>query len=319
MNAHSYISAVIRDYIDMNTDWLNDYITLIEAGSFSAAAERRLMNHTSLARRNQKLEDWAGSALIERTLPIKPTAAGLIFLEAAKDIDARLLQIRSQLADTTLHTEALRIATGRTLASEFFPSWYTKIHKAMPFVHMSVLSGGSEYAAARFANQQADLLLAYQTPMIELILAKISYDQQLLGQELIVPVTHQKDHFDIIQKLNSHAHLHKVRWLNYDQSLSLKSVVVSHLSKQKLLPNLHPVFESDNYETLKAMIMQGVGIAWLPYSVVRHDTVNKRLFIIGDKRLQISVNIALYKHTHHKGAALLQTWDTSAALYGKIG
>lgn len=298
----------------MNTDWLDDFIALIETGSFSRAADRRLMSQTSLSRRIDKLEDWAGTPLIERTQPIRLTPAGTLFLEAAKNINNTLIEVQSQLSNTVLRTKTLRIATGRTLASEFFPSWYGQVNNNPSFVHMSVLSSGSEYAAIRFVNKQAELLLAYQTPMIELILAKTAYDYHVLGREIIVPVTHAKNSDELAQQLTKRTHLHKLPWLNYDKSLSLRSVVISYLSKQQILPNLHPVFESDNYETLKAMVIKGVGIAWLPYAIVRNEIIKKQLFVIGDKYLQIPVNISLYKHTDQQDEVLDAIWAQSKSL-----
>lgn len=293
----------------MNTDWLNNYITLIETGSFSRAAEIHSISHTSFARRIRQLEAWAGTPLIENTQPIKPTPAGLIVLGLAQEVFEKLLHTQSQLKQAHNAKEILTIATGRTLASNFFPKWYKDIIAKTGFTHMSVMTAGTEFAALRFAQKQADLLLSYQTPMVDMILAKEFVDSHILGNEKIIPVAASKNTTDIEHLLKKHTHLHKVNWLNYDKSLSLKSVVVGFLSRKQILLNLNPVFESDNYETLKAMVLEGVGIAWLPYTVVEPEIKSKKLFIIGDSQLQIPVDIILYKFSHRNDTPLHNIWQ----------
>ena len=51
----------------MELKWLDDYIALIETGSFSAAAERRHVSQPAFSRRIQMLEAWLGVTLIDRT------------------------------------------------------------------------------------------------------------------------------------------------------------------------------------------------------------------------------------------------------------
>lgn len=294
----------------MNVEWLMDYIVLIDSGSLSKAAEKRAITHTAFGRRIKLLEEWAGVDLIERTQPIKPTQAGQLFLEAAYEVTATLSTVRAQLQGTiNTSQQSIQIATGRTLGSNFFPQWYRQVTQDTGFTQMSVLTSGTEFAILRFIAKESDLLIAYQTPMTDLLLNKKQYEYKVLGQEIIVPVTAAANTDAILQQLSKKANIHKTNWLTYDKSLSLKGLVSNFLNKKDILGNLNSVFESDNYETLKAMVVADVGIAWLPFSIVKNELISKQLYKIGGQQLQLTVDIVLYKRVVETNPSVQQVWD----------
>lgn len=107
----------------MQLEWLEDFIELARTRSLSRAAEIRCVTHPAFGRRIRALEEWVGSSLIERKQPLSLTPSGLLFLEAATQSVELLAAVRAQFQGGGLsHDEPVRIATGRTLASDFFPT-----------------------------------------------------------------------------------------------------------------------------------------------------------------------------------------------------
>ena len=51
----------------MELKWLDDYLALIEAGSFLAAAEKRHLSQPAFSWRTQLFEEWFGVELIDRS------------------------------------------------------------------------------------------------------------------------------------------------------------------------------------------------------------------------------------------------------------
>lgn len=290
----------------MNIEWLADFIVLSETGNFSRAAEKRAVTHTAFGRRIKLLEEWVGAKLIERTQPAKLTSEGKIFLAVAKDITADLDSVRMQFRDGGSRSQkAVTVATGRTLGSKFFPHWYREVLAETGFIRMSIVTGGAGRTIQQFTDKQADLLLVYQTPMTDTLRAKSEFSHKIIGRESIVPVTVNPKQtyldFSTSQRM-------QMNWLNYDKSLSLRGIVLPMLDKKQILSHLNPVFEADNYDTMKEMVMENVGIAWLPLSTVQRDIDRGRLFLISNETLQINVNIALYKRIK-SSAQLNDLWD----------
>lgn len=68
----------------METQWLEDFISLAETHSLSRSAELRHIGQPAFACRIQSLEAWLGADLIDRTsYPTRLTAAGEVFYTQA--------------------------------------------------------------------------------------------------------------------------------------------------------------------------------------------------------------------------------------------
>lgn len=289
----------------MHLEWLADFILLAQTGSFSKAAEQRALTHSAFGRRIKLLENWAGTPLVERSQPVRLTAAGKTLLHAAENVTQTLTQVRSQFHAAPA-APPLRISTGHILASHFFPPWYQQIQRKIGFTPMTVITAGAEFSIQRFVAAEADLLIAYQTPMTDMLLPEKSFIHKIVGQETIIPVTADRQHTRLDTLLTHNA---RIPWLGYDKSLSLRGLLMHFLQHKQILPHLHPVFSADNYETLKEMALKGVGIVWLPACVVADDVQKRRLFVMAGEKLQIRVPIALYRRRDSQDAALLSVWS----------
>ncbi len=87
----------------MELKWLDDYMALIETGSFSAAAARRHVSQPAFSRRIQMLEDWLGVTLIDRTRkPLQLTPVARDNQLEFRQLVARIYEFRSILKSEPL-------------------------------------------------------------------------------------------------------------------------------------------------------------------------------------------------------------------------
>lgn len=292
----------------MNTEWLMDFIVLSEVGNFSRAAEQRAVTHTAFGRRIKQLEAWVGAPLVNRQKPISLTREGHVFLAVAQEVTENLNNVRMQFQQTApAALKSVSIATGRTLGSKFFPQWYRALMPKTGFIRMSMVTGGAGQTVQYFIDEKADLLLVYQTPITDALLSQTAFVHKIVGKEIIVPVTADANmaSMDLFDTQGAG----QINWLNYDKSLSLKGVILPFLTQKQLFSQLNPVFEADNYDTMKEMVLAGVGIAWLPMSTVSRDMAKKRLFVLRNKSLQTTVNIILFKRATDQDAQLNEMWE----------
>jgi DNA-binding transcriptional LysR family regulator len=74
---------------NINLDYLQSFVAVVERGSFSAAAERLNLTQPAVSLQIRQLERCLGATLIERVgRKAKPTAAGAELLAHADQIDA---------------------------------------------------------------------------------------------------------------------------------------------------------------------------------------------------------------------------------------
>lgn len=293
----------------MQIAWLEDFIELAKTGSFSQAAQNRYVTHPAFGRRIKAVEEWVGTPLVIRSQPVKLTPAGMVFLETALEVIDTLNTVRAQLVDSQQSKDmSLRVATGRALASLFFPQWYKEMVDKVGFFHANVSTSGTEGSIYKLISKESDLLIAYKTPLTDLLIDDRIFYSIKVGEEKIVPISGVDTHGNTLFNFPSTQNK-VIPWLTYSQSLSLRGILTKHLQNLGYLGLLSNAFEADTYDTLLEMVKKGVGVAWLPYSVIQKALHSRQVTIIGKANLQIQTDILLFKHRDMQHPLLEKIWQ----------
>ncbi|CAJ0740589.1 HTH-type transcriptional regulator YjiE [Ralstonia edaphis] len=292
----------------MQIKWLEDFKELAKTRSFSRAAENRNVTHPAFGRRIKALEEWVGTALVERSEhPVTLTAAGRLFLDAAANAvdglnDARLLLREAQLP------VALKIGTGRTLARTFVPGWYETLARQRGVFPLSVTTGGTQEGVLALADGTVDLLIAYASPQADALLDPRKYDHCLLGSETLVPVSAPDKRGRPRFTLPGSAAA-PLPWLAFARGLTLRQMLDSHLAAADRKAHLQPVFQADFYEAVEEMALRGFGMAWLPYRLARPHLNAGELRPAGDDAWHIHVNIRMMRVRSNQSVLLDEVWQ----------
>ncbi len=297
----------------MQLSWLEDFVELARTRSFSRAAENRFVTHPAFGRRIRSLEEWVGTALIERKQPVSLTSAGTLFLDAAVHSLDVLNATRSQLKETSFRQEeTLRIATGRTLATTFLPDWYESIHKRFGPFSVSVSTSGGQEAIMRLSAGDVDLLVSYSSPAIRLLIDPKHFESLTIEREVLVPVSAPdskgKPKFRI-----PHAGGVPTPWLAYAPSLILRGVLAKHLSELPRKLSLRSVYQADSYESILEMAKRGVGLAWLPQRLIQDEWKQGRLMVVGDASMRVGFDICLYRLRNSTNPIANSIWKSLSA------
>jgi DNA-binding transcriptional LysR family regulator len=282
----------------MQLSWLEDFVELARTRSFSRAAENRFVTHPAFGRRIRALENWVGTELVERSQPLNLTPAGVQFLDAATHALDVLLSSRAQLQDAEVQPEqSLKIATGRTLATTFFPDWYQAINRRSGPLAVEVCTGGAQEAIMRLSAGDVDLMMIYSTPTTRMLLDPKRYESVLLDRELLLPVSATDDKGrarfrpDMQQTQKNQA----IPWLAFARSLTLRGLLANHLAGLSEKPMLRRVYQADSYESILEMARRGMGLAWLPQRLVLKELQAGELVIVGDISLRVGFDIAMVR------------------------
>ena len=298
----------------MHLTWLEDFIELARTRSFSRAAENRFVTHPAFGRRIKALEQWVGAELVMRSHPVSLTPAGRLFLDAATHSLDVLFAARAQLQENSEALEqTLRVATGRTLARTFFPEWYEKINQRFGPFPVSLSTGGAQEVIFRLAAGDADLLVIYSRPTTRLLIDPVRYESLTLARETLLPVAAADAKGRPKFKLVSGDAVQPTPWLGFSQSLTLRGVLSKHLAALPKKLALRMVYQADSYESIHAMALRGMGMAWLPQQLVQEDVKQGRLLVIGGREMRVSFDISLYRMRGNSKALVNAIWDSVAA------
>lgn len=262
----------------METKWLEDFVSLAETRSFSRSAQLRHVTQPAFSRRIQALEAWAGTDLVDRSsYPTRLTAAGETLYDQSLEMLRALQSTRAMLrGHTSAGQDVIEFAVPHTLAFTFFPAWMSELRDNFGPIKSRLIAQNVHDAVMRLAEGNCDLLIAYHHPSQPFQLDAERYEMVSLGQEVIAPyVKPDTDGKPLFTLPGSAAR--PLPYLGYAPGAYLGMVVDLILKESKTAIHLDRVYETDMSEGLKAMAMEGHGIAFLPFSAVKNELRTKRL------------------------------------------
>ncbi|HMS27265.1 MAG TPA: LysR substrate-binding domain-containing protein [Burkholderiaceae bacterium] len=262
----------------METKWLEDFVSLAETRSFSRSAQLRHVTQPAFSRRIQALEAWAGTDLVDRSsYPTRLTAAGDTLYDQSLEMLRALQSTRAMLrGHTSAGQDVIEFAVPHTLAFTFFPAWMSELRDNFGPIKSRLIAQNVHDAVLRLAEGNCDLLIAYHHPSQPFQLDAERYDMVSLGQEVIAPyVKPDADGKPLFTLPGSAAR--PLPYLGYAPGAYLGMVVDLILKESKTAIHLDRVYETDMSEGLKAMALEGHGIAFLPHSAVKKELRAKRL------------------------------------------
>jgi len=301
----------------METKWLEDFVSLAETRSFSRSAQLRHVTQPAFSRRIQSLEAWAGVDLVDRSsYPTTLTPAGQTLHAQALELLQSLQNTRAMLRGHDVGgQDFIEFAVPHTLAFTFFPAWLAGLRERFGHVKSRLIALNVHDAAMRLVEGGCDLLIAYHHPSQPLQLDPERYDMVVLGEESLAPYAKPGADGQPLFRLPGHVN-RPLPYLGYAPGAYLGGVT-DWLLKQSDTPiHLDRVYETDMAEGLKAMAIEGHGLAFLPSSAVRKE-LQSGLLVSADsaKASMPALRMQLRAYRAHPGArgsqkrAAQDLWD----------
>jgi len=297
----------------MDTKWLEDFVSLAETRSFSRSAQLRHVTQPAFSRRIQSLEAWAGTDLVDRSsYPTRLTPAGQTLYEQALEWLHSLQATRNTLRQhSAAAQDTIEFAVPHTLAFTFFPAWLSGLRATVGPVKSRLIALNVHDAVLRLVEGSCDLLLAYHHPSQPIQLDPQRYEMLSLGQEHLLPFAKPDAQGRPLYRLPGTAE-QPVPLLAYAPGAYLGRVVDWVMRQAGEAVQVERVYETDMSESLKAMAIEGHGLAFLPASAVQQALGDGRLVMAAadPERWQGRLDIRLYRAAGGKGKrAALQFWD----------
>ena len=297
----------------MEAKWLEDFVSLAETRSFSRSALLRNVTQPAFSRRIQSLEAWLGSDLIDRTsYPTRLTPSGEVFYEQALELLAQIGKTRALLRGQRTRTAGtIDFALPHTLSLAFFPKWLTRVQDGFGVVNSRLIAGNVHDAVLTMVEGGCDLLMCYHHPRQPVLLDPARYDMLMLGVERIAPYSccdrQGVPRYQLPGKAGA-----PLPYLSYSSNAYLGRMVELILAQVRKPTHLEKRYETDMSEGLKAMALEGHGIAFLPESAIVRELRSRRLACAGSD-WTLAMEIRLYRErptATRPGKALVQgLWE----------
>jgi DNA-binding transcriptional LysR family regulator len=298
----------------MDTKWLEDFVSLAETRSFSRSAQLRHVTQPAFSRRIQALEAWAGIDLVDRSsFPTRLTPAGETFHAQAIELLGLLSATRNLLRGHLVAGDDMIVfAVPHSLAFSFFPHWVTELRERFGTLKTRLVTLNVHDAVLQLTEGHCDLLLAYHHPSQPLQLDPERYEMLSLGHETLAPYARRAENGEPMFRLGAGGA--KIPYLSYGAGAYLGRLVEVILKQSAVPLPLEPIYETDMAEGLKAMALEGHGLAFLPASSVAREVKARRLALAGSgPEHELAIELRIYRErpetARHGKAAARALWD----------
>jgi LysR family transcriptional regulator, hypochlorite-specific transcription factor HypT len=276
----------------MELKWLDDYIALIEAGSFSAAAARRHVSQPAFSRRIQMLEDWLGVTLIDRTRkPLQFTPVAKDNQLAFRGLVARIYEFRAMLKSESLDSTGITIAAQHTLAASYVPTFLARLRHLDRDQNFRIRSENRADSVAMLMRGEAEILVTYDTPQSPCNIPEQLARRHVLGQDCLMLVANPTLH----KSLSRIAEGGRVPMLCFPPD-SFFGQAVRAEALPELMRRQQVVVRcvSEFAMGLRELALVGQGAAWLPASLIQDDLARKTLLPLGRLGHSVRMDIVVF-------------------------
>lgn len=256
-------------------EWL---VAIADHQHVSAAADAVGTSQPTLSRALARCEAELGARLFERVPDgVRTTPAGVLVVDAARDLTSRYGQLVSSLARVLdAGTGLVRLAFLDSMATSLVPTLLRAFHAYAPRVRVQLRQEPAHEIVHDFGLGAVDLAITSAPP-------EGPYGWHVLQEDrlvLVVPPTHAwRDRMEVAL-----AELGSEELIITPVGFGSRQQVDGLLREAGVAPSIS--FESQDLATIEGLVAAGLGVAVLPEAFAGHSgTVGLRLTAAGARRI----------------------------------
>ncbi len=295
-----------------------DLSRLHQTGNFSQAAELCNLSQSAFSRRIMTLENWVGLTLIDRSRqPVSLTRAGMQMMEAGLQALARIEHERSQLLEANSLPDKYVVTFGaqHSIGWRFYPAWLQAFEETFGPILSRLRADDLPNCMRDLKKGDVDFVIAYasrDTRFGEAVVqnGKDSSDRtpsMIIGYDSLVPVCKPNpDGTPIFVFDNENIEMPLLRF-GHDAPIG------QHLNPlfraENLSDRLRIVYENSMAGALRIRARDGLGVAWLPHSLIAPDMDAGILVRTGKPHWDVPLEIRLYRNKSRSNSLTRSIWS----------
>lgn len=306
----------------MDLTWIEDFAALAATGSFSRAAEGRHVTQPAFSRRIRALEDWLGAELFDRgAQPVALTEAGRRFRPRAEDLLRRLGEARDEARATAEAGAAtLRFAATHALSLTFFPAWLRGLEPRLRLGPVQLVSDTLAACEGLMLHGRSQFLLCHHHPEAPGRLDAAGFRSARVGGDVLLPVAAPgadgRARFALPGAGAARGEVPPVLAYSAESGLGRILRALRGPSAGSGGTSSEPAVTSHLAVLLRAMALDGRGMAWLPRSLAEDDLRAGRLVPAGDESWWLPLEVRLLRRDAPEAGVAEALWRVVADATG---
>ena len=295
----------------MRLEWFEDILAVIETGSFIEAAKRRFLSQPAFSRRIRMIEAHVGAELFDRSKKPVQLKSGVSTHQASiRELVARLHELKADLKRQDQDGEnQIIIASQHAITTSVAPSLIKNI-SAKNNLSTLLKSANRDECYALLMTKQVDLILIHHSNADESLDHQGFFQKYELAQERLIPVCLTSEH----NAIKSHMIEGRLPVIAYPSDSYLGQVIEREVFFQlRAQLTIDRVAETSLTLAILPMTLAGVGVGWLPDSLVAADLASGQLTHLRDALPDCELSVMAIRLHDSRSIFKSEVWETVAA------
>ncbi|MEQ6357501.1 LysR family transcriptional regulator [Lysinibacillus sp. M3] len=251
---------------------LKAFMTVVEHGSFSKAANECFISQPSLSKSIKKLENALHVELLNRsTRNIELTDAGSIVFKQGQKIIRSVHDLHILLDDlSNIKTGTIKLGIPPLIGTLFFPEIARKFHKRYPKVHLELVERGAKMIGTLVENGDVDMgIVVIPTDERKFSVQSFVEDQFFVFINESHPLA-QQEHIRLQDLKNE-------TFIIFTEEFTLHDYVIKSCKSVGFTPIIG--YKSSQWDLIVELVSSNLGVTLLPYSIAAKQT-NRNVKIV---------------------------------------
>lgn len=286
----------------MDLTLFDDVLTLLEEGNLSRAARRRNVTQPAFSRRIQAFETWLGRPIVRRSanrVEIEPALlANTAELQA---LVTHVQALRRRIAEYKPGRSVVTLAAQHSLIVSTFPDFAALARRRLPMAAFRVRAANQNDCISLLLSGEASLLMCYEREGAGEMPFAPSVIRSIWGRDRLIRVAGGDLRFALRQGGDPPE---DAPALGYPPG-SFFGELLGQGAKPGSPVSGPVVVESAFAPGIKEMALAGLGVGWLPASLVEAELRSGALIVCGGADEAIPLRITLHARPSDEIAARL--------------
>ncbi len=247
------------------------FLTIVETGNFTKAAEKLNLTQPAVSHQMKQLEEELGVSLWKRSQrTISLTPEGEIVLRYVRRIRALNEDMKNEILHTDHSIKHLRVGITHTSESNLVASALARYSSREKSPQVTLLSDSSQRLYDLLDSYEIDLAIVDEKPPKNFASKTLNTDALLLIMPTGCPLAKKE--------MISLSDLKKEKLILRLPSSETRQLLDKQLQAAgKTLDDFNIFMEMDNIATIKDCVRQNLGLSILPQSVCQNEIKKKKL------------------------------------------
>jgi DNA-binding transcriptional LysR family regulator len=299
-----------REYC-MDLRFLEDVLILLEEGNMTRAAARRNITQPAFSRRIRAFETWLGVEVLDRGVNSVEISQALSENEVEmRALVGRIEDLRGKIAQFSPTGPTISIAAQHAPIISTFPSMMVHAQHHFPAMKFRLRAGNLRDCVSMFMRGEVSMLLCYESENAGPLPFGDTIRRELWGLDYLVPVIGGKLRYTVKVDgdipANSPSIVYPVSsYFGEFLQSAARPFGTSAFSN-------NPVCESAFSSGVKELVLDGIGVGWIPFSMAHREIENGSLISLANVLGKEPLKVTLYANkTDGPSNALLDIWATA--------